>query len=148
MSDNERSHEFNAARVIQHFQINLVPGEQFFGAQEVLIFANDHFGNLEEQAGTGTHDARTERAHQSEVRPVSPTAGIAYADDFGVRSWISCLHPQVVAAGHNPSLAIRQHRANGQASVLQTQLRFGQGFPQQFLGFHYLHWKTRQKLGF
>src|SRR5262245_55408959 len=55
---DERSHQFDAPRVLQHLDDHAAAFEQRFLAQECLVFADDDARDLVKQNGSAAHRAR------------------------------------------------------------------------------------------
>src|SRR4029077_11097857 len=113
----ELSHHLNARRILHDRESHSVLAEQFFGTQKILIFTDDHVRDSVQQTGSSTHHAGTERTDQRQLRPITPPAGIADADDLGMRRRIAALHTQVVAPGYDASLRVGEHRSNRQPTL-------------------------------
>ena len=107
MRANEIAHHANAFRIIENDHGGPVLPKKIFSTLEVLIFPNDDAGNPKQQGGASAHDARAERAHQSQFCPVSPAAGVTKAYRFGVGRGISALYSQVVPTGHDLPMLVR-----------------------------------------
>src|SRR5215467_3064043 len=106
MIADEITHQLNTRGVLDDRQLYAILPEQIFGALEIHVLADDNARNFVEQRRTSTHYARTECADQDQLRPVSPSACIANADDLGMSRRISGLHSQVVPSRHNASILV------------------------------------------
>jgi hypothetical protein len=116
VSFDEFAHHPNAFRIVQNDNFHAMLAEQIFSAPEVFIFSDDNARNAKEQSRSRAHDARAERADQSQFCPIASATRIAKADRFGMRGRISALNPQVVPTGDNLAATVCEHRTDWQTS--------------------------------
>src|SRR5262249_10745277 len=103
------AHHFYALRIVEHFDGNASLYKQMLSSKKIAVLADDDCRNAEEQRRSCAHDARTQRADQSELMPIAAASGVADADDFGVGGRIAGLNAQVVAAGNDVSRAVGEN---------------------------------------
>jgi len=134
---DEVLHEFYAGGVVEDFEFDAVLAEEIFGTVEILVLPDDDARDAVEQRGTGTHDARTERADQGELRPVSAASGVTDADGFGVGCGVSGLHAEVVAAGNDVAGGIGKNGTDRQAAFAKAGTGFFHGGGEEELDVHF-----------
>jgi hypothetical protein len=117
---DEFAHHADAFRVVENYDTGAVLPEEVFRTLKVLIFSNDDTGNAEQEGCARTHDAGTQSAHQCQFSPITPAAGAAQADGFGMCCGIAALHTQVVSTSDDLSVPVRENRTDGQTSFPQT----------------------------
>jgi len=101
-------HQRDAARVVDHKEFNAFLVHPLFGAHECAVLANDNARNFKQNAGAGTHGARTQRADQRQFAPITTATRVANATHLRMRGWIARLNAHVVTTCHHARLIIKQ----------------------------------------
>lgn len=123
---DEVPHHCDAVWIINDGHLDSPLPEQFFCAKKIPILSDDDARNPVKQGSAGAHDARTQCAHEGQLRPVAPTSGVAHADRFGVGGGISGLHAEIVAASNDVACAIGEDGADGEPSFGKSGAGFGE----------------------
>jgi hypothetical protein len=136
MVANECPHHLFALDIVHVDNPNPVVQKEVFRSFEILIFANDHRGDFEEEGGACAHHAGTQGTHEHQFIPVSAAARVADAHNFGVGCGIAFLYPLVVAACNDSAVSVGEDGADRQSSLEKALFRFADRFCQQHLFVH------------
>ena len=136
MGLNKRPHHRNALRILKHNTRHSFGGEKVLSAFEILVLADDHSGDFVEQAGSRTHDAWTQSAHQHQGVPIPSAASIANANYFGVSGGIAGLDSQVVTTSDDFAAGIGENGSDGDAALGKTKFGFGNRLSEKLFFIH------------
>ena len=137
-SVDELGHQLNALRVVEYDDSDAALVKQIFRPEKISMLSDDYSWNAVKQRCPGAHDAGAERADQRQLWPIAAAASVANASGFCVRRGISGLHTQIVTAGDDAPLSVRQYRSDGQSAFAQTSSSLGNCLLQQFAMVHCL----------
>jgi len=109
---DEVAHHLDAFWIVEESNLNTGLSKQVLSSEEISTLSDNHSRDTEEQGSSGAHDAGAQSTHESELMPVATAPGIADTYDFGMSSWISGLHTEIVTACDHAAGTIGEHRSD------------------------------------